>query len=78
MIHKIIEQCLVKLGREIKPYDHSADIAEGLAKRLDEVVMRLGLEMTILITPEPLTPLQTQFINAVINDPRFLEGKNSL
>lgn len=49
---------------------------EPTVPQLERILQAMGYEMSILITPEPLTPLQIRFIDECIQNKEFTTGEN--
>lgn len=52
-------------------------LREPKISQLERLLNALGFELTLIVTPEPLTKTQTQRIGQVINDPHFSGGENT-
>lgn len=82
MMYPIIEDIVKKHGNFAENeclLEASAVIKSSVAsieEMIDLLEADLGVNFTVLITPEPLTPVQRSFINACVQSEEFDEGLN--
>lgn len=77
---KLIEMLTEVLKRETDGVQTTSPATEEYCSEIEKNIWRLEnmypVCFTVLITPEPLTPIQSHYIQAILENKEFNSGRN--